>query len=98
MCRHAGRYQYAYDFVICENCYNKNTSKKSKENNNSNAQKQQDMFTPLINEHTGEAWCVENPLEYHTLQYLKMLDFAHIWTPSWQCKNTARIVEPKKEF
>ncbi len=36
------------------------------------------MFYPFLNKHTGEAQFVENPLEYHKLQY--------IWIPSWQSK------------
>ncbi len=48
------------------------------------AQKEQDVFTPLLNENTGEAQSVESPLEYHKLQYHKMSDSTHIWIPSWQ--------------
>ncbi len=44
------------------------------------------MFSPSFNENTGEAQCVENPLEDHKLQYLNMSDSAHIWIPSWQSK------------
>ncbi len=43
-----------------------------------NEQRLQDMFYPLFNKHIGEARCVENPLEYHKLQYLNMSDSAHI--------------------
>ncbi len=50
----------------------------SRQNNKANVQKQHNMFNPSLNEHTGEAQCIENPLEYHKLQYLKMSDSAHI--------------------
>ncbi len=87
VCRYTEWYQCACDFVICENCYNKHNSTRSRQNNNMNTQWLQDMFSPLSNEHTGEVWCAENPLEYHKLQYLNMSDSAHIWIPSWWSKN-----------
>ncbi len=70
VCGYAEWYQCACDFVIYENCYNKNTSKKSRQNNNVNAQRLNDMFYPSLSKHTGEVCCVENPLECHKLQYL----------------------------
>ncbi len=33
----------------------------------------------ILNEQTGEAWCVGNCIEYHKLQYIKMSDSAHIF-------------------
>lgn len=54
------------------------------------------MFNPLINEHTGEARCVENPIEYHKLQYLNMSDSAHIWIPSWRSKKRKELQNQKK--
>ncbi len=68
VCRYTEQYQFARVFAICENHSNKNNSKKLRRNNNMNAQKQQDMFNPSLNEHTGEVQCVESPLEYHILQ------------------------------
>ena len=52
------------------------------------------MFNPLYNEHTSEARCEENPVEYHKIQYLKMSDSAHLWTPSWREK---RKIEMQKK-
>ncbi len=57
---------------------------RSRQHNTANAQRLQDMFYPLLNKQTGEAWCVGNEVEYHKLQYLKMSDSAHIWIPSWK--------------
>ncbi len=54
------------------------------------------MFYPSLNKHTGEAQCVENPVEYHKLQYLNMSDSAHIWTPSWQSKKQKELQNKKK--
>ncbi len=94
VCRYTEQYQYACDFVICENCYNKHNSTRSRQNNDVDAQRLPDMFYPFLNKHTGEAQFVENPLEYHKLQY--------IWIPSWQSKNgkncRTRHKESKKEF
>ncbi len=98
VCRYAEQYQCARDFVICKNCYNKHNSTRSRRNNNVKAQRLQDMFSPLLNKHTGEARCVENPLEYHKLQYLNMTDSAHIWIPSWQNKKQNKKKESKKKF
>ena len=44
------------------------------------------MFTPMLNKHTREERCVEKPVEYYKIQYLKMSDSSHIWTPSWREK------------
>ncbi len=96
VCRYAERYQCACDFVICENCYNKHNSTRSRQNHNANAHKLDDMFNPLFNEHTGEARCVENPIEYHKLQYLNMSDSAHIWIPSWRSKKRIELQNQKK--
>jgi hypothetical protein len=52
------------------------------------------MFNPPLNEHTGEGRCVENPIEYHKLQYLKMSDSVHIWIPS---RRTRKRSELKKQ-
>ena len=90
-CRYAERYQCACDFVICENCYNKTNNTKSQQSNSVNAQKLHDMFNPPLNEHTGEGRCVENPIEYHKLQYLKMSDSAHIWIPSWRTRKRSEL-------
>ena len=54
------------------------------------------MFYPSLNEHTGEARCVENQVEYHKLQYLKMSDSAHIWIPSWRNKKQRELEKQKK--
>ena len=48
------------------------------------------MFNPLLNEQTGETQCVDNQVEYHKLQYLKMSDSAHIWIPLWHNKKWAQ--------
>ncbi len=56
-----------------------------------NAQKLHDMFNPPLNEQTGEGRCVENPVEYHKLQYLKMSDSAHAWIPSWRVKKRTEL-------
>ncbi len=82
MCRFAEWYQCACDFVICENYYNKYISTRSRCNNNTNPQKLNDMFNTSLNKHTGEVQCVENLLECHKFQYLKMYDSAHIRIPS----------------
>ncbi len=55
------------------------------------------MFSPLINQHTGEVLCVKNQLEYHKLQYLNMSDSAHIWIPLWQSKKWKELQNQKKE-
>ncbi len=68
MFRYAEGHQFASDFVICQNYYNKNNSTKWQQDDSVNAQRLQDMFYPLMNKHTGEARCVENPVEYHKLQ------------------------------
>ncbi len=86
VCRYAERYDCACDIVICETCYNKNNKTRLKHSTNINTQKLHDMFYPLFNEHTGETWCVENPVEYHKIQYLKKSDSAYIWIPSWRGK------------
>ncbi len=52
--------------MICENCYNKNYQG-SWQSTSINAQKLHDMFIPLLNEHTEEAKCVDNPVEYHKM-------------------------------
>ncbi len=96
VCRYAEWYQCACDFVICENCYNKHNSTRSRQNNNVNAQRLQDMFNLLFYKHTGEARCVENPLEYHKLQYLNISDSAHIWIPSWHNKKWKELQNQKK--
>lgn len=93
VCRYAERYQCACDFVICENCYNKTNNKKSRRSNSVNAQKLHDMFNPPLNEQTGEGRCVENPVEYHKLQYLKMSDSAHAWIPSWRVKKRTELTK-----
>ncbi len=64
-------------------------------NNTVNAQKLQDMFYPLLNKYTGKAQCVENSVEYHNLQYLKMSDSAHIWIPSWWYKKLKQFLNKK---
>ncbi len=82
----AERYNCTCDYVICETCCNKHDKTRLQHSTNINTQKQHDMFNPTLNEHTGEAQCVENPVEYHKIQYLNMSDFAHIWIPSWRRK------------
>ncbi len=94
--RYKERYHCACDFVICEKCYTKHNSTRSSQNNNVNAQRLKDMFYQLLNKLTGEARCVENPLEYHKLQYLNMSDSAHIWIPSWQSKKWKELQNQKK--
>ncbi len=89
-CRYAERYQCVYDYVICEHCYNNNNQGRSWQSNSINAQKLNDMINPFFNEHTGEAWCVDNPVEYHKVQYLNMSDSAHIWIPSWRRKKRSQ--------
>ncbi len=96
VCRHAEQYQRAYDFITCQDYCNKNNKSRSQHNNNVNAQTQHSMFSPLLNEHTGKVQCVENDIEYHKLQYLKMSDSTHIWIPSWQNKNQKEIQNPNK--
>ncbi len=54
------------------------------------------MFYPSLNQHTGEARCVGNPVEYHKLQYLNMSDSAHIWIPSWRNKKQRELEKQKK--
>ncbi len=49
------------------------------------------MLIPLLNKHTGEAQCVDDPVEYHKMQYLKMSDSTHIWIPSWRKKKKNEI-------
>ncbi len=82
VCRYAEQFECECDFVICQDCYNKNNNTRSRRYNTTNAQKLHNMFNPLLNEQTGEARCVGNQVEYHKLQYLKMSDSAHIWIPS----------------
>ncbi len=53
------------------------------------------MFYPLLNKQTGEAQCVENQVEYHKLQYLKMSDSAHILILSWQNKKWREMQNQK---
>ncbi len=53
VCRYAEQFECEYDFVIRQDCYNKNINSRSWCNNNVNAQKQHNMFNPLLNEHTG---------------------------------------------
>ena len=98
VCRYAERYNCACDYVICETCYNKNNPSRSRRCANINEQKLYDMFYPLLNEHTGEARCVEDPEEYHKIQYLNMSDSAHIWIPSWRGKkrNELQKQTPRK--
>ena len=86
VCRYAERYQCECDYVICETCYNKSNEARTRRRTISNTKKLHDMFNPLLNEHTGEARCLEDPVEYHKMQYLKMSDSAHIWIPSWREK------------
>ncbi len=80
MCQYTERYNCASDYVICETCYNKNNQARSQRSANINEQKLYDMFYPLLNEHTGEARCVEDPEEYHKIQYLNMPDSEYIWS------------------
>ncbi len=61
-----------------------------------NAQRLDDMFYPSLNEQTGEVRCVQNPLEYHKLQYLKMSDSAHFWIPLWQSKKWKELQNQKR--
>ncbi len=96
VCKYAERFECACDFVICQDCYNKNNNTRSRRHNTANAHKLQDMFNPLLNEHTGEARCVGNQVEYHKLQYLKMSDSAHIWVPSWRNKKLRELEKQKK--
>ncbi len=96
VCRYAERFECACDFVICQDCYNKSNNTRSRRHNTANAQKLNDMFNPLLNEHTGEVRCVGNQVEYHKLQYLKMSDSAHIWVPSWRNKNQRELEKQKK--
>ncbi len=96
VCRYAEQFECECDFVICQDCYNKNNNTRSRRHNTTNAQKLHDMFNPLLNEQTGEARCVGNRVEYHKLQYLKMSDSAHIWIPSWRNKKRAELQKQNK--
>ncbi len=60
VCRYAEQFQGECDFVICQDCYNKNNNTRSRQHNTVNAQRLQDMFNPLLNKRFGEAWCVGN--------------------------------------
>ncbi len=60
VCRYAERFECECDFVICQDCYNKNNNTRSRQHNTTNAQKLHNMFNPLLNEQTGEAQCVGN--------------------------------------
>ncbi len=62
VCRYAEWYQCACDFVIYQDFYNMNKNTRSWHNNNVNAHKGHHMFSPLLNEHTGEVWHVENSI------------------------------------
>ncbi len=85
VCRYAEQFECGCDFVICQDCYNKNNNTRSRQHNTANTQNlNNNMFNPLLNEQTGEVRCVGNRVEYHKLQYLKMSDSAHIWIPSRQ--------------
>ncbi len=95
-CRYAERFECKCDFVICQDCYNKNNNTRSRQNNTANAQKLHNMFNPLLNEQTVQARCVGNQVEYHKLQYLKMSDSAYIWIPSWRNKKRAELQKQKK--
>ncbi len=96
VCRYAERFECECDFVICQDCYNKNNNTRSRQHNTSNASKLHNMFNPLLNEQTGEVWCVGNQVEYHKLQYLKLSDSAQIWIPSWQNKKRTKLQKQKK--
>ncbi len=96
VCRYAEWYQCSCDFNICANCHNKTNNTRLQHSNSVNAQKLHDMFNPPLDEQTGEGHCVENPVEYHKLQYLKMSDSAHIWIPSWHTKNN-KLTKQQKE-
>jgi len=96
VCRYAERFECECDFVICQDCYNKNNNTRSRRHNTTNAQKLHDMFNPLLNEQTGEARCVGNRVEYHKLQFLKMSNSAHIWIPSWRKKKREELKKQKK--
>ncbi len=74
VCRYAEWFECECDFVICQDCYNKNNNTRSRQHDTANAQKLHNMFNPLLNEQTGEAQCVGNQVEDHKLQYLKMSD------------------------
>ncbi len=80
--RYAEQFKCECDFVICQDCYNKNNNTRSRRNNTTNAQKLHNMFNPLLNEQNGEVQYVGNQVECHKLQYLKMSDSAHIWISS----------------
>ncbi len=97
VCKYAERYRCACNFVICANFYNKTNNMKSQCSNSVNAQKLHDMYKPPLNEQTREGWCVENPVEYHKLQYLKMSDSVHIWIPSWCTRKQNELKKQKKE-
>ncbi len=60
VCRYAEWYQCECDFVVCQDCYNKNNSTRSRQHNTVIAQKLQDMFYQLLNKQTREAHCVGN--------------------------------------
>ncbi len=79
MCRYAEWFQCECDYVVSQDCYNRNNSTRSRHHNTANAQRLQDMFYPKLSKQTSEAWCVGNQIEYHKLQYLKMSDSAHSW-------------------
>ncbi len=96
VCRYIEQYQCACNFVICENYYNKTISTRSRHNINANTQKLNDMFNPSLNKHTSESQCVENPLEYLKLQYVKMSDSAPIWIPLRQKKKWKQLQNQRK--
>ncbi len=60
VCRYAEQYQCECDFIVCQDCNNKNNSTRSRQYNTDNAPMLQDMFYPLLNKWTGEALCVGN--------------------------------------
>ncbi len=96
VCRYAKRFQCECDFVICQDCCNKNNNTRSTQNNTANAQRLHDMINPLLNRRTDEAQCVENCIEYHKLQHLEISDSAHIWIPSWRNKKQKQLQNKKR--
>ncbi len=95
VCRYAEQCQCECDFIVCQDCNNKNNSTRSRQYNTDNAPMLQDMFYPLLNKWTGEALCVGNQVEYHKLQCLKMSDSAHILISSWQNKKRKELQNKK---
>ncbi len=96
MCRYAEQYHCVCDFVVCQDCYDKNNNSRSRQCNTAHVQKPQVLFYWLLNEQTSEAQCVGNWVEYHKLQYLKISDSAHIWIPSWQNKKQKELQNEKR--